>query len=103
MSNMGRCRVLWNRSLDAHAEKIDHGLIKMFMRFRIKVHRKLPDSARDFDRAILKSDENRELLNQAYETARDEYDRQFPPMTQSNAPRKTTSVNHRQKIYKGGS
>ena len=35
MSNMGRCRVLWNRSLDAHAEKTDHGLIRMFMRFRI--------------------------------------------------------------------
>ena len=90
--------MLWNRSLDAHAEKIDHGLIKMFMRFRIKVHRKLPDSARDFDRAALKSDENRELLNQAYETARDEYDRQFPPMTQSNAPRETTSVIYRQKM-----
>ena len=40
------CRVLWNRSLDAHAKKIDHGLLRMFMRFRIKVHRKLRDSAK---------------------------------------------------------
>ena len=74
MSNMGRCRVLWNRSLDALAEKIDHGLVRMFMRFRIKVHRKLSDSARNFNRAALKSDENRHLLNQACISARNEYD-----------------------------
>ena len=92
MGNMGRCRVLWNRSLDAHAEKIDHGLIRMFIRFRIKVHRKLPDSERNFNRAALKSDENRELLNQAYISAREEYDQQFPALPQLNAPRVTTPV-----------
>jgi hypothetical protein len=70
----------------------------MFMRFRIKVHRKLSDSARNFNRAALKSDENRDLLNQAYISARDEYDQQFPALPQSNAPRETTSVSHRQKI-----
>ena len=80
MSNMGRCRVLWNRSLDAHAEKTDHGLVRMYIRFRIKAHRKLSDSARTFNRAALKSDENRDLLNQAYISARDEYDQLFPPL-----------------------
>ena len=98
MSNMGRCRVMWNRSLDAHAEKTDHGLVRMYIRFRIKAHRKLSDSARTFNRAALKSDENRELLNLAYISARDEYDQLSPPLPQSNAPRKTTTVFHRQKI-----
>ena len=91
MGNMGRSRVLWNRSLDAHAERIDHGLARMFMRFRIKVHRKLPESARSFNRDALKSEENRELLNQAYVTARDEYDLHFPPLSQSILTAKTVN------------
>ena len=78
MSNMGRCRVLWNRSLDAHAVKTDHGLVRMNIRFRIKAYRKLSDSARTFNRAAMKSDENRDLLNQAYISARDEYDQLRP-------------------------
>ena len=55
----------------------------MYIRFRIKAHRKLSDSARTFNRAALKSDENRDLLNQAYISARDEYDQLFPPLPQS--------------------
>ena len=98
MSNMGRCRVLWNRSLDAHAEETDHGLVRMFIRFRIKAHRKLSDSARTFNRAALKSDENRDLLNQAYISARDEYDQLFPPLQQSNAPRVTTPVSQKNRL-----
>ena len=75
-------------------------IVRMFMRFKIKVHRKLAlsDSARNFNRAALKSDENRDLLNQAYISARDEYDQQSPALPQSNAPRETTSVSHRQQI-----
>ena len=87
--------MLWNRSLDAHAEKIDHGLVRMYIRFRIKVHRKLSEPARIFNRAALKSDENRDLLNQAYISARDEYDQQFPTLPQSNASRRRTSVQRR--------
>ena len=48
------------------------------------------------------SEENRDLLNQAYVTARDEYDLQFPPLTQpiltEKAPRETTPVICRQEI-----
>ena len=62
MRKMGRCRVLWSRSLDAHAEKLDHDIVRIFKRFRIKVHRTLPDSARNFTRAEFKPDENRDLL-----------------------------------------
>ena len=86
MSNMGRCRVLWDRSLDAHAEKTDHGLVRKYIRFRMKAHRKVSDAARTFNRAALKSDENRDLLNQAYMSARDEYDQLPPPLPPSNAP-----------------
>ena len=73
--------------MDAQTEETDHGLVKIFMRFRIKVHRKLQESARRFNWGALKSDENREVLNQAYATARDEYDLQFPPLPQSTQRR----------------
>ena len=72
------------------------------MRSRIKGHRKLPDSARNFNRAALKSDENRDLLNQAYNaiSARDGCDQQPPALSQPNAPGGATiaSVTYRQRI-----
>ena len=67
---MNNCKVLWNRSIDANAEKFDHGLIRMDMHFKIKAHRKIPKS---YNRDCLNLEETRDILNTAYITAREEY------------------------------
>ena len=93
---MTNCKVMWNRSIDANAEKYDHGLIKMDMQFKIKAHRKITKS---FNRDALKLEDNRDILDKEYMTAREEYNLLFPPLKsetltaksvveQSNAERK---------------
>ena len=81
MTNCKVYGVLCNRSIDANAEKYDHGLIKMDMQFKIKAHRKIIKS---FNRDALKLEDNRDILDKEYMTAREEYNLLFPPLGDPN-------------------